>query len=194
MFDDPVARPRRAAIATWRMLQGLALAAALTVLALPAASHAADDAESCHKAKGEQALKACDRAIASGKHTGRDLAKLHTSRGVERKRIGDLDGAIADYSAAIALDPKDVFAYNNRGNSWRDKGNLSRAIEDYSAALRIDPGYTAAYVNRGLVYEKMKNLDAARADYREAIKRPPKYGNGPGGQQIARKRLVALGG
>jgi tetratricopeptide (TPR) repeat protein len=170
------------------MLSGLLL------FLLPVIPLAADDASDCHNTSGAKGLAACDRAIASGKHSGLDLAKLHTSRGVERKRAGDIDGAIADYSTAIGLNPKDPFGYNNRANAWRDKGDLARAIADYTAALKIDPGYTAAYVNRGRVHERMKNLDAARADYREAIKRPAKYGNGPGGQKIARQRLAALGG
>jgi tetratricopeptide (TPR) repeat protein len=156
---------------------------------LPAA---ADDASICHKSSGPPALAACDRAIASGEHTGLDLAKLHTSRGVERRRAKDIDGAIADYDAAIKINASDQFACNNRANLWRDKGDLARAIADYSEAIRIDPGYTAAYVNRGMVYERLKDIDRARADYQSALDMPPKYGNGRGGQEIARKRLAAL--
>jgi tetratricopeptide (TPR) repeat protein len=152
----------------------------------------ADDATVCHKSSGAEALAACDRAIASGGFTGPELARLHTSRGVERRRAKDIDGAIADYDAAIKINAKDQFAFNNRANLWRDKGDLARAIADYSEAIRIDPGYTAAYVNRGLVYESLKDLDRARADYQQVLAMPPRYANGPGGQDMARKRLAAL--
>jgi tetratricopeptide (TPR) repeat protein len=155
-------------------------------------AHAQDDAAVCHKSSGPVALAACDRAIASGRFDGLELARLHTSRGVERRRAKDIDGAIADYDAAIKINPKDQFAFNNRANLQRDKGDLDRAIADYSEAIRIDPGYTAAYVNRGLLYERLKDLDRARADYKQVLAMPPRYANGPGGQDIARKRLAAL--
>jgi tetratricopeptide (TPR) repeat protein len=162
------------------------------VLACAAAPALADDRQTCERATGPAALAACDRAIASGQHAGTDLAKLHTNRGVERKRAGDLAGALADYSEAVRLNPGDPFAYNNRANVRRDMGDLPGAIADYGEALRVDPGYTAGYVNRGMLHERMGALDLARADYREALARPPKYGNGPGGQDIARRRLAAL--
>jgi len=152
----------------------------------------ANDAAVCHKSSGAEALAACDRAIASGSFEGLELARLHTSRGVERRGAKDIDGAIADYDAAIKINPTDQFAFNNRANLWRDKGDLERAIADYSEAIRIDPGYTAAYVNRGLVYERLKDLDRARADYQQVLAMPPRYANGPGGQDMARKRLAAL--
>jgi tetratricopeptide (TPR) repeat protein len=152
-----------------------------------------DDRTTCDTGTGEAAIAACTRAIASGTFKGIDLAKLHTNRGVELKRKGDLDGALADYDIAIRLNPSDQFAYNNRANAWRDKGDLDRAIADWSEAVRIDPGYTAAYVNRGLLNERRNDLAAARADYEAALAMPPKYANGRGGQDIARRRLAALG-
>jgi tetratricopeptide (TPR) repeat protein len=164
----------------------------LAALALLAAPAAANDREICDKGTGEAAVAACGRAIASGQYSGADLAKLHTNRGVEYKRQGKLDAAIADYDAAIGLNPADQFAYNNRANAWRDKGDLARAIADYGEAVRVDPGYTAAYVNRGLVHERVGDIARARADYERAVALPPKYANGPGGREIARRRLAAL--
>jgi tetratricopeptide (TPR) repeat protein len=172
-----------------RGLQIPAIFALLVALALPAS---ADDRKACEEGSGDAAIAACSRAIASGQFAGLDLAKLHTNRGVELKRKGDLDGAIADYDHAIRLNPADHFAFNNRGNTWRDKGDLDRAIGDYTEALRLDPGYTAVYINRGLVYERKNDVKLARADYEAALARPPKYGNGPGGQEMARRRLREL--
>jgi len=161
----------------------------LIALVLPAA---ADDRKTCDEGTGEAAIAACTRAIASGQFAGPDLAKLHTNRGVELKRKGDFDGAIADYDQAIRLNPGDHFAFNNRGNTWRDKGDLDRAIADYTEALRLDPGYTAVLINRALVYERKRELALARADYEAALAQPPKYANGPGGQEMARRRLLEL--
>lgn len=155
----------------------------------------ADDRATCNNASGEPALAACTRAIASGQFAGEDLAKLLTSRGVEWKRKGDLDAASADYARAIALNPKDLFAFNNRANILRDKGRLDEAIADYGRAIAIDPDYTAAYINRGLVHEKRGAKPLARADFEAALKTPDsKYPNSRGGKEIARQRLAALAG
>ena len=54
---------------------------------------------------------------------------------------GDLDQAIADYTQAIALDPKYAVAYNNRGIAYCDKGDLDQAIADYTQAIALDPKY-----------------------------------------------------
>jgi tetratricopeptide (TPR) repeat protein len=165
-----------------------AILLSLSILATPAT---ADDRTTC-KGSGPEALSACTRAIESGQFSGTELAQLHTNRGVERRRQRDIDGAIADYTDAIRLNPNEPFAFNNRANIKRDKGDIDGAIADYTEALRVDPGYTAGYVNRGLVHERKGDLEKARADYKEALARPPKYGNGRGGQEMARRRLAAL--
>lgn len=173
-------------------MRRLVLGAALLLAA--AAPSRADDRQVCNATSGPAALDACDRAIASGRYAGIDLARLHTNRGVERRRAGDLDGALADYSEAIRLNPTDPFAWNNRANIRRDRGDLPGAIADLTEALRVDSGYTAGYVNRGRVHEMMGAWALARADYEEAIRRPAKHRNGPGGQEMARQRLAAIAG
>ena len=52
--------------------------------------------------------------------------------GLARQTKGDLDGAIADYSKAIELNPKIAEAYNNRGLARYDKEDFDGAIADYT--------------------------------------------------------------
>ena len=47
------------------------------------------------------------------------------------------DRAIADYTRAIEIDPRDAVAYNNRGIAYRAKGDNDRAIADLAAAMRL---------------------------------------------------------
>lgn len=42
--------------------------------------------------------------------------------------------AIEDYNKAIALDPNDAKAYNNRGNAYKNKKQYGRAISDLQKA------------------------------------------------------------
>ena len=61
---------------------------------------------------------------------------------------GEYDNAIADYNAAIQLDPKDAVAYSNRGVAWGIKKEYDKAIADFSEAIRLDPKDVGAYNNR----------------------------------------------
>ena len=74
-----------------------------------------------------------------------DRAKVHASRGVVRRKRGDLDGALEDFQQALALDRNLKEAYLNRGNLWRLKGQPYRALADYSKALELDPKWAPPY-------------------------------------------------
>src|SRR5262249_49984855 len=105
---------------------------------------------------------------------------------------GDVDRAIADYDAAIRINPKYAFAYGNRGVAWRSKGDLDRALADLTEAIRLDGGYTGALTHRGMTYESMGQPDKARSDFTAALAAPPKYDWGKWAQDPARARLPLL--
>jgi tetratricopeptide (TPR) repeat protein len=173
------------------------LAAAMLLLAAGAAAGTVlaqgDDRVTCERASGEVAIAACNRAIASGRFSGVALAKLHTNRGVELKQKGDLDAALKDYDAAIALNPVDFFAFNNRANVRRDKGDVAGAIADYSEAARLEPDYAAAYLNRGLLQERIGDLAQARVSFNAVLATAAaKFRNSPAAHEMARERLRAL--
>lgn len=170
-----------------------ALSTALLLAVSQAAFAQTDDRTTCERASGDTAVMACSRAIGSGRFTGLEIAKLHTNRGVELKQKGDRDSALKDYDAAIALNPGDFFAFNNRANVRRDKDDLAGAIADYTEAVRLEPAYAAAYVNRGLLQERAGDVEQARESFDAALAAPgAKFRNSPGAHQIARERLRAL--
>jgi lipoprotein NlpI len=91
------------------------------------------------------------------------------------KRIkSDLDGAVADYSRAIEIDPNYRDAYINRGNARSEKGDPDGAVADYSRAIEIDPKFAVAYSNRGNVFQAKGQFDQAVADFNDAMKRNTK--------------------
>jgi predicted TPR repeat methyltransferase len=59
-------------------------------------------------------------------------------RGVARADQGDADGAIADLTKTIELDPGTIAAYVRRGGAFEAKGDKARAAADYRSALEID--------------------------------------------------------
>jgi tetratricopeptide (TPR) repeat protein len=105
----------------------------------------------------------------------RDRASQYYQSGLARKAKGDLDGAIADYSKAIEINPRYAEAFVNRGVARKAKGDLSGAIADYDKALALDPGLKEAYNNRGLARQLQGSLDPAIADFDKAIELDAHY-------------------
>jgi tetratricopeptide (TPR) repeat protein len=135
---------------------------------------AADDADTCATAVGDDAIAACTRAISSGRLHDHGLAAEYYNRGITYGTERDYDHAIADYTEAIRLDPQYADAFGNRANAYRDKHDLDRALADYGEALRIRPGAND-YYNRGNAYYLKEDYDRAIADYTEAIRLDPNF-------------------
>ncbi len=166
---SPAGRVRRGAVL-------VAAGAALTLAQTPFVARA-DDATTCSARKGTDAVAACTRLIESGKAKGDVLYLAHNNRGGAYQSIGtssDHYRAIDDFSAAVRLDAKLPFAFNNRGISWAMVGAYDRAIDDFAQALRIDPKNARAYNNRGGAYRDRGEFDRAMADYNKAVSLDPK--------------------
>src|SRR6516225_8427500 len=97
------------------------------------------------------------------------------NRGIVEKANGDFDGAIADYTRAIEIDPTYAAAYSNRGNAKQAKGDLDGAIADCNRAIELDPKDPMARKYRGVAKKEKGDLDGAIADYNRAIELDPKY-------------------
>jgi TIR domain/TPR repeat len=97
------------------------------------------DFRACEKLPGNDGIAACDRAIASGKFSGRALSYLYSDRGFLRMQPGDLDGARADFDKAAEIDPSNFYAYWNRGAVYAANGDFGRARADFSKALALNP-------------------------------------------------------
>jgi Flp pilus assembly protein TadD len=63
----------------------------------------------------------------------------HNSLGHALYDKGDLDGAIAEYRAAIRLQPGDVAAHNNLGLALEMKGDRLAASDEIEKARELDP-------------------------------------------------------
>ena len=63
---------------------------------------------------------------------------------------GDLDGAIADFTRALSLNPVYTRAYTNRGIAYMAKGSFDCAINDFNKALALDPHDATALEKRNL--------------------------------------------
>lgn len=93
------------------------------------------------------------------------------------KQESDPQGARSDYDRAIALNPQDANAYNNRGVLKDDKfDDPQGALSDYNQAIILNPQYSSAYFNRGASkHYQLNDYQGALSDYDRAIFLNPQY-------------------
>jgi tetratricopeptide (TPR) repeat protein len=69
---------------------------------------------------------------------------------------GNVADAVAEYRAAIKIDPNYKEPHYNLGNALLEQGKVDEAIVEYRAAIKIDPNYEAARYNLGLAEEEQR--------------------------------------
>jgi tetratricopeptide (TPR) repeat protein len=116
-------------------------------------------------------------------HAG-DFDKMTFSR-LKWNGEARINEAIADFNAAIRIDPHLAVAYLRRGHAYREKGDHDRAIADYTEALRINPHDANAYHNRGNAYASKGEYAEAIADFTEALRLDPHDANAYHNRDIA---------
>jgi tetratricopeptide (TPR) repeat protein len=161
----------------------MAMTCVLMLVAAPAMSAGLKAHEDCDADDPDRNIAGCTRIIEDAAEGDTMHAVAYVARGLAWQAKGNLDRALADYTDAIRLNPRDALAYNNRGLLWREKGDADRAIADLTDAIRIDPlphsdmlgsGHVNIYANRGLAWETKGDLDRAIADFDQAIRLDPK--------------------
>ncbi len=122
-------------------------------------------------------LAQCDQALQDEALVDRDIVATHVNRGIIRSRLGDLEGALADFDAATRLDAQEPEAYLNKGLTLVLRANkASSALPLFEMALsRSTRRPELAYYGRAVAHEELGNLASAYADYVEASRLDPKW-------------------
>ena len=109
------------------------------------------------------------------------------------KQIGIWKNSMTLWNYVIAKEPDTVpFAYNNRGNAFKETGRLKQALEDYTTAVTLDSGQYRAFHNRGLVFMETGELDLALQDYNSAIAINPNYAEAYNNRGIVFRKMGRL--
>jgi tetratricopeptide (TPR) repeat protein len=139
--------------------------AAMVLVALAAcASPTAFDRGLSHLRAGRSAQAQADFDEALGAS-----AAALANRGVARARLGDLDGAIEDYTRALELAPEDADILFNRGNAWVAKAEYQRATADFARAIEADPGRAQALFRYAAIELGREPRAAAAARPRDGL-------------------------
>jgi tetratricopeptide (TPR) repeat protein/predicted Ser/Thr protein kinase len=98
-------------------------------------------------------------------------------------RIGadDDDGAIEAFGKAIALDPKDVAFYQDRGFPYWRTGKYKEMEENATRVIELEPKEAAGYHTRSMARGVLGNLEGQLADIDKVIELEPTK---PGGYHL----------
>ena len=80
---------------------------------------------------------------------------------------------LADFNAAVELDPKNVETLRARGLYHLLKEEPKPAIEDLRAATKLEPENASTFEALGMAYFLDENLDEALASYNKAVELAP---------------------
>lgn len=98
------------------------------------------------------ALKDCSAALdTAGKSEIAERVAILNSRGLVRERLGDYDKSIADYTAALALEPTLAWARYGRGIDELRRGKIADGKADIAAATAATPEVSAEFARRGIL-------------------------------------------
>lgn len=110
------------------------------------------------------------------------------NRGIEKAENEDFEGAIADFDAALKLDPRSESILFNRALAKDFLEDHEGAFADYDQALRLAPdAFECLYGRARMSIELGKPLQA-RADFQKALKlAPPDWENADDAREALRQ-------
>ena len=96
--------------------------------------------------------------------------EAYDRRGTAKMQAGNRDGAVADFSKAIELDPQLAGAFFQKAGAKGQQAVDNRmALDDYRRLTGLDSGYVFAFDNRGLMKYIGGDYRGAIADFSAAI-------------------------
>jgi tetratricopeptide (TPR) repeat protein len=132
----------------------------------PADSATLQEWSECRAAPPQLGISACTRIIEDPASNRCERAVGYADRAMNRRRIGDIDGALADANEAVRLDGAG-FPRSVRAKVWLDRGDYDRALDDLTETIRRE-GSAHGYVERGIVLFAKGDFAAAAHDFMHA--------------------------
>ena len=113
------------------------------------------------------ALKLWDDAakLAVGKDSRPGVERVYHNRGLALTNEGQYERALKDLDKALSLNPKHVFALNDRGVTFFLLKRYPESVRDFSSALVLMPGFILSHLGRAQTLEAMGDKVGAHADY-----------------------------
>ncbi len=121
---------------------------------------------------GQHAAASQDCYTARGLKS-RIRAKIHI--GGRKASLRQHINEVAEFDAAIRLNPDNPFVYFWRGFANNDSAKYDAALADCDTAIRLKPDFALAYSERGVTKSRLGHKIAATQDHDIAIQLRPDY-------------------
>jgi Tfp pilus assembly protein PilF len=120
-------------------------------------------------------VEARDPALASALLTLRltPSAAQHRAVAVQYQRLGILDAAFDQLTAATRIDPRDAAAYDARARIWRQWGAPEMGVADANRAIFYAPKSASAHNTLGTLLAATGQFEAARRAFERALALDP---------------------
>jgi predicted O-linked N-acetylglucosamine transferase (SPINDLY family) len=96
------------------------------------------------------------------------------TRGLDRHRAGDLDGAETLYRQALLVNPNHAVAWQMLGVVQTHRGRPEQALELIGRAITLAPHEGPFYLNLGVAHQALGRMAEAEACFRQAVQRAPR--------------------
>jgi len=100
-------------------------------------------------------------------------ANTYVILGNDLLRMGNVQGAIADYLLALKVQPDFLNARKNIASAYALAGDSGKAIEEYLRILEIKPEDPMTHFNLGLLFAERGERDKAVGHFRRVLKIDP---------------------
>lgn len=108
----------------------------------------AEALSAAQEGRRDEAVDLASQAIQADAQNG----QARYVRGLLHEGMNQHAEAVADFTAAIKLDPDRADSYDHRGSEQLKRGHAKQAIADFDRAIELDPPREAGHWRRGIAY------------------------------------------
>jgi tetratricopeptide (TPR) repeat protein len=130
----------------------------------------AEAATLCQSSEAEKRILGCTAIIdAKGKGYKTSLADAFDGRCWAYHVLEQYERAVADCRAAISLNPRYSYAYNNLGTALLGLGQFQNAIDAFTKSISLKTNFIYPYLGRAKALAASGEREAAKRDYEYAL-------------------------
>lgn len=118
----------------------------------------------------DKAIESFRKAHELDRKFGPNLAAAYQQRGFASANDRKFPEAIADFTEAIKVNPRDAGIYEQRAAVEMKMNDLDKALADYSEAIKLSPHEVRYFLYRSYVFESKADWKNSMADTEKALK------------------------
>jgi len=143
---------------------------------MPATSQTSDESEKASSANPtETAAEQPNNADSNeGGNNPKIQARRFFNKAVKEHLSGQVAQAIADYKAALVIDPELGDAHSNLGLAYNQQHNYANALAEFRKALAVNPSDAITYNGVGAALRAQKDVPGAIKNWETSVKLNPK--------------------